>query len=73
MPTMVGHNPTKRIKADPMLKELPLILFSSLISDALRHKGESVGADDQIAKPDISSLNQRVKSLLHERQGIVFD
>lgn len=73
MPVMDGHNLTKRIKADPVLKELPVILFSSLISDALRHKGESVGADDQIAKPDIASLNKRVKSLLHERQGIVFD
>lgn len=73
MPVMDGHNLTKRIKADPELKELPVILFSSLISDALRHKGESVGADDQIAKPDIASLNQRVKSLLHDRQGIVLD
>ena len=31
-----------------MLKQLPVVLFSSLITDKLRHKGESVGADDQI-------------------------
>ncbi len=72
MPSMDGHNLTKRIKSDPVLKELPVILFSSLISDALRHKGESVGADDQIAKPDINSLTGRVRNLLTERQGLVF-
>ncbi len=72
MPVMDGHNLTKRIKDDPVLKELPVILFSSLITDALRHKGESVGADDQIAKPDISSLTNRCKKLLSERQGIEF-
>ncbi len=70
MPVMDGHNLTKRIKEDPVLKELPVILFSSLITDALRHKGESVGADDQIAKPDITTLTTRSKRLISERQGL---
>ncbi len=72
MPVMDGHNLTKRIKSDPVLKELPVLLFSSLITEALRHKGESVGADDQIAKPDIKSLTDRTKKLLEERQGLRF-
>lgn len=72
MPVMDGHNLTKRIKADPVLKELPVLLFSSLITDALRHKGESVGADDQIAKPNILTLTDRTKKLLADRQGLVF-
>jgi two-component system, chemotaxis family, chemotaxis protein CheV len=72
MPVMDGHNLTKRIKEDPVLKQLPVILFSSLITDALRHKGESVGADDQIAKPDITTLTTRCKKLLSERQGLEF-
>jgi len=72
MPVMDGHNLTKRVKEDPVLKVLPVILFSSLISDALRHKGESVGADDQIAKPDIATLTHRVKSLLTKTQGLNF-
>ena len=53
---MDGHNLTKRIKEDGELKALPVILFSSLITDKLRHKGEAVGADDQISKPDVSQL-----------------
>ncbi len=72
MPIMDGHNLCKRIKDDPVLGKLPVILFSSLITDRLRHKGESVGADDQISKPDITTLARRVKNLLAERQGFVF-
>jgi two-component system chemotaxis response regulator CheV len=73
MPVMDGHNLTKRVKDDPVLKVVPVILFSSLITDALRHKGESVGADDQIAKPDIATLTNKTKKLLAEKQGIRFD
>jgi two-component system chemotaxis response regulator CheV len=69
MPVMDGHNLTKRIKDDPVLKELPVILFSSLITDRLRHKGESVGADDQVSKPDITTLTNRAYELIEARQG----
>lgn len=67
MPKMDGHNLTKRIKEDPKLSELPVILFSSLITERLRHKGESVGADDQISKPEVSQLATRAKELIKER------
>ncbi|WP_027340496.1 chemotaxis protein [Halonatronum saccharophilum] len=56
MPQLDGHTLTKRIKDDFYLKELPVIIFSSLINDELRHKGESVGADEQISKPEIDKL-----------------
>ncbi|MED4313106.1 chemotaxis protein [Heyndrickxia coagulans] len=56
MPQMDGHHLTKKIKEDPALKVLPVIIFSSLITDALRHKGEMVGADAQISKPEINQL-----------------
>lgn len=67
MPVMDGHNFTKRIKEDPMLKKLPVILFSSLITDKLRHKGEAVGADDQITKPEVSHLALRAKDLIENK------
>jgi len=70
MPIMDGHNLTKRVKDDPVLKELPVILFSSLITDRLRHKGESVGADDQISKPNITDLTKRAFELIAQKQGI---
>lgn len=64
MPLMDGHSFCRSIKEDPILKKLPVILFSSLITDKLRHKGESVGADDQIAKPEITYVAQKAFSLI---------
>jgi two-component system chemotaxis response regulator CheV len=69
MPSMDGHNLTKRIKEDVVLKQLPVLLFSSLITDKLRHKGEAVGADDQISKPEVGQLAMRAKSLIEQRLG----
>lgn len=69
MPAMDGHNLTKRIKEDAELRPLPVILFSSLITDKLRHKGEAVGADDQISKPDVSQLAMRAKALIEQKLG----
>ena len=69
MPAMDGHHLTKRIKEDKTLAQLPVILFSSLITDKLRHKGEAVGADDQIAKPEVGQLAMRAKRLIEEKLG----
>ncbi|NDV28267.1 chemotaxis protein [Desulfovibrio sp. JC010] len=66
MPVMDGHNLTVRIKADEVLKQLPVILFSSIITDKLRHKGEAVGADDQISKPEVTQLAQRSIALIEK-------
>lgn len=64
MPSMDGYTLTRNIKEDPVLKVLPVILFSSLITDALRHKGDAVGADDQISKPEFGELAGRCLALI---------
>jgi len=56
MPKMDGHALTKTIKDDPVLKRTPVVIFSSLINDATLHKGFSVGANEQITKPEINKL-----------------
>ena len=56
MPKMDGHHLTKLIKDDEVLKRIPVYLFSSLINDQMRIKGESVGADAQFSKPQIGAL-----------------
>lgn len=56
MPQMDGHHLTKRIKDDEVLKQIPVYLFSSLIDEQMRAKGESVGADAQFSKPQIGAL-----------------
>lgn len=67
MPSMDGHNLTVRVRKDSFLKDLPVILFSSLITDKLRHKGDAVGADEQVSKPEVSKLAIRAKELIVQR------
>ncbi len=50
MPRMDGLHLTARIKNDPKFKDMPVVLFSSLISKENENKGISVGADAQITK-----------------------
>lgn len=64
MPQMDGHHLTKKIKSHPDLQKLPVIIFSSLITDDLRHKGEQVGAEEQISKPEIAELILRMDKLI---------
>lgn len=60
MPQMDGHHLTKLIKEDPELSCIPVYLFSSLINDQMRIKGEAVGADAQFSKPQIGALIKHI-------------
>ncbi|MEH7445089.1 chemotaxis protein [Bacillus sp. JJ1122] len=64
MPQMDGHHLTKRIKEHSVLSKLPVIIFSSLITNELKHKGTVVGADAQISKPDIGDLVLKIDELV---------
>ena len=69
MPQMDGHRLTKLIKGDQVLSKLPVILFSSLINDEMRRKGEQVGADAQLSKPEIADMVTLIDRLALEREG----
>jgi len=56
MPQMDGHRLTKLIKSDPFLQKIPLVIFSSLITEEMRRKGKELGADEQLTKPEIGHL-----------------
>ncbi|MDL2267913.1 chemotaxis protein [Desulfovibrio sp. OttesenSCG-928-G15] len=64
MPRMDGLTLCRKVKEDPDLKYLPLALFSSIVSTSLEHKGDSVGADAQFAKPDLQQLSEKVLELI---------
>ena len=64
MPKMDGHRLTKLIKDDTVLKDIPVILFSSLINDQMYLKGQSVGADAQFSKPQIKELIKELIKLI---------
>ena len=56
MPQMDGHRLTKLIKCDPEFSRIPVVIFSSLITEEMRRKGKEVGADEQLSKPEIGHL-----------------
>lgn len=64
MPEMDGHRLTKLVKDDPRLKKIPVVIFSSLIDDQMRLKGEALGADEQLTKPEIGHLVHVIDRLL---------
>ena len=64
MPLMDGHRLTKLVKSDPELREIPLIIFSSLVNEEMRRKGEQLGADAQLTKPEIGQLVDAIDKLL---------
>ena len=61
---MDGHRLTKLIKSDDRFKKIPVIIFSSLVNEEMRKKGESLGADAQLTKPEIGSLVDAIDRLL---------
>ena len=65
MPIMDGHRLTKLIKSDDATKNIPVIIFSSLVNDDMKKKGESLGADAQLSKPEIGNLVRVIDSLVH--------
>ncbi|MCK4659416.1 MAG: chemotaxis protein CheV [Phycisphaerae bacterium] len=64
MPQMDGLHLCKRIKEHPRLRELPVVVFSSLVSDTNLKKCEVVGADAAITKPQIGKLVGLLDKLL---------
>ncbi|MDH4028327.1 MAG: response regulator, partial [Nitrospirota bacterium] len=64
MPLLDGFTLTKNIKNDAELHDLPVILYSSIITDELRHKGESVRADVQISKPEMNRMAEMAIELI---------
>ncbi|MCI9510873.1 chemotaxis protein [Oscillospiraceae bacterium 50-60] len=64
MPQMDGHRLTKLIKDDKEFTHLPLIIFSSLITEEMRRKGKELGADEQMSKPEIGHLVRVIDHLL---------
>lgn len=64
MPEMDGHRLTKLVKSDDETKDIPVVIFSSLINEEMRKKGEALGADAQLTKPEIGNLVQTVDKLV---------
>lgn len=67
MPQMDGHTLVRKIKEHRILRALPVIIFSSLITKDLKHKGESVKADAQMSKPEVDNLVKVIDELIDRK------
>ncbi len=64
MPRMDGFRLLKLIKENDKLNHLPVVIFSSLINEDIKRKGETLGADAQLSKPEIGNLVTEVDALI---------
>ncbi len=67
MPEMDGYVLTKNIKSDARFEGVPVVMHSSLSSEANRAMGKSVGVDAYVAKFDAEALADTLRPLI-ERQ-----
>ncbi|PIE18865.1 MAG: chemotaxis protein CheV [Proteobacteria bacterium] len=63
MPRLDGLTLCKRTKSDPVLRELPVLVLSSLINKQMAAKCDSVGADAYAPKPNVRELLKRIDEL----------
>jgi len=64
MPLMDGHRLTRLIKEDDETKDIPVVIFSSLVNEEMKRKGEQLGADAQLSKPEIGNLVREIDKLV---------
>lgn len=64
MPEMDGYVLTRHIKSDPRFNGIPVVMHSSLSSEANRAMGKSVGVDAYVAKFDAEVLADTLRPLL---------
>ncbi len=64
MPLMDGFTFTKTIKANPLYRNIPVIIHSSLSKTILSDRGNNVGADDYLTKFSIENLLASVRKFL---------
>lgn len=69
MPQMDGYEVARRLKSDPELKKIPIIILTSLNDSENKETGLSVGAEDFLTKPvKTGELTARINSMLGLKQ-----
>jgi len=65
MPKMTGYDACRAMKADILLKDIPVVFLSAKGQDAEIQTGLSVGAEEYLLKPFApDQLAERVKAIL---------
>ena len=64
MPQMDGHRLLRMMKENPEFKHIPVIIFSSLINEQMRKKGERLGASAQLSKNEFGAFIQHLDEII---------
>jgi two-component system, NtrC family, sensor kinase len=69
MPGLDGHETCRRIKASPVVRDIPLIMLTGVEEKAAMLDGFETGADDFIAKSsEVEVLKARLRAQLRRKQ-----
>lgn len=69
LPDMSGIDVLRRLRADPMTRDIPVVVFSASTEHEARLEAFRAGADDFLSKPiDDQTLMARLRSLLRARE-----
>ena len=69
MPKMDGYTLCRRLKADPDLDHIPVVLLTARASEESKVEGLETGADDYIYKPfSVTELLTRIENLIEIRR-----
>lgn len=65
MPRMTGYDACRMMKADPVLKDIPIVFLSAKGQDSEIQTGLEAGAEEYLLKPFApDQLTERVKAIL---------
>ena len=68
MPMMDGHHLLKLIRSTDETKDIPVLIFSSLVNEEMRVKGNALGADAQLSKPEIGNLVLEIDRIVQNKK-----
>ncbi len=70
MPGMDGYSVCREMRADPLLKEVPVLFLTAKVKDDDKIAGFMAGGDDYLPKPfNIDELILRIRAILRRAQN----
>ena len=69
MPEMDGMAFLKSVKTNEKLKEIPFVVFSSLVNKQMEDKCFGLGADKCLSKPELDLAIEAINELVNKKKG----